>query len=33
MGKRDFVAAGPKQRTLGTLDLMLIWFGAAIAIT
>lgn len=30
---KDFKPTAPKQRTLGTLDLMLIWFGAAIAIT
>ena len=33
MGRKDFVPLSPKQRTLGTLDLLLIWFGAAIAIT
>jgi len=29
----DVKPTAPKQRTLGTLDLMLIWFGAATAIT
>lgn len=31
--EKDFKPTTPKQRTLGTFDLMLIWFGAAIAIT
>jgi len=30
---KDFKPTTPKQRNLGTFDLMLIWFGAAIAIT
>ncbi len=33
MGDGGIKPTQPKQRTLGTLDLMLIWFGAAIAIT
>ena len=33
MGDGGIKPTQPKLRTLGTLDLMLIWFGAAIAIT
>lgn len=32
MSKKDYVPTGPKQRNLSTLDLLLIWFGAAISI-